>query len=581
MSPDTLAIATENLRDAPVPAGPPPESMDAAERIAASAVRRRPWAPRLSWAAGVLIAGGVAAYLLIQRSATLVFADVVQSVRQTHTVEGTVTLGPETMRMWVRGNQLRAEAKMAGQDAVQVMDLSTGTALSLDVAKHAAQIVNGQPMPYDVYGFFAGLHGKNDGKPFGERTINGRRAQGFNVTGKMPGAPELPLTVWVDSATRLPVEIQASLGLVTAVAHDMRFDEPLDDRLFSLTPPEGYRLAESRATRYAGRVTDEQGKPLAGVDVSLTDRAYYIHSRAGGPGEPVKTDADGRFSIAGQDPPDADGTGLTEPNVRLEFRRSDLLYARVEDVHLFPPEQRADLRVRLGRGASLSGTVVDPAGHPIAGVRVRAVFGVIGVPRADPETRDEYLKAAVTDPAGRFELRGLAPGKAAIGAFQAGGDGPILCGRVNVDLAKPAAPVRITVRPLELPPGAFVHDLLGMRLTDVTPALHAALLLSEDRGVLVLSPGPNGHRLFRVGQPPRAGDVIWMANERIDGYRDLVGRVAAATAGQRTAGASSGTCHIVSDVTRDDGSEGSSGTIVILTADDMAAVARAAAAAHD
>ncbi len=579
MTRDRLAAATDHLRDTPVPPGPDAELIRAAERIATTTVRRRAWVPRLGWAAGVLIAAGGAAYLLVPRSATLVFADVVRSVRQTHTIEATITSGPVTMRMWLRGSQLRGESNAAGQNAVQVVDLATGTGLTLDVGKRSAQVVHGPPTPFDVYGFFTGLHGAGDGKPFGERTIGGRRAEGFNVTGKVPGAPNLPVTVWVDPATRLPVEIDANLGPMTAVAHDIVFDQPLDDRLFSLTPPDGYRVAESRTSRYAGRATDAQGKPLAGVEVTLSVMDSYIHSMAGGAvGDPVRTDADGRFSITSQDPPEAPTDEPHAPPVRLEFRRSDLLFARLQDVSLLTPEQRADLRVRLRHGATLSGRVVDPAGRPVGGVRVKAIYGLV---RDDPETRDEYLKSAVTDATGHFDLRGLAPGKAAIGAAAADPAGAILCGQVKVDLGQPVKPVEITVRPLELPPGAAVHELLGMRLTDVTPAIKSALLLGKQDppGVLVVSPGPNGSRIFNLNEPPQAGGVIWMANDvRLGGYHDLVRQLAAATAGQRAAGAQYGGSQVVYDHTAADGREYSLTTYASLTAADLAEVARAAAA---
>ncbi len=579
MTRDRLAAATDHLRDTAVPPGPDAESIRAAERVAAVTVRRRPWVRRLGWAAGFLIAAGGAAYLLVQRSATLVFADVVRTVRQTHTVEATITSGPVNMRVWIRGSQLRGEANAAGQNAVQVVDLSSGTQLTLDVGKRTAQIVHGPPSAFDVYGFFAGLNGAGDGKPFGDRTIGGRRARGFNVTGKVPGAPNFPLTVWVDPATRLPVEIDANLGPMNAVARNIQFDQPLDDRLFSLTVPDGYRLAESRTSRYAGRVTDGQGKPLAGVEVTLAVMDSYIHSVAGGPsGDPVRTDADGRFSISGQDPPEAPTDEPHAPDVRLEFRRSDLLFARLEDASLLSPEQRADLRVRLRHGATLSGRVVDPAGRPVGGVRVKAIYGLA---RDDPETRNEYLKSAVTDAAGHFELRGLAPGKAAIGAAAADPAGVILCGQAKVDLGQPVKPVEITVRSLELPPGTAVHELLGLRLTDVTPAVKSALLLGDVRtpGVLVLSPGPNAGRIFNLNDPPRAGSVIWMANDvRLGGYRDLVRQLSAATAGQRAAGVPFGGSQVVYSQTRDDGREYSMTTYASLTAADMAEVARAAAA---
>jgi len=73
----------------------------------------------------------------------------------------------------------------------------------------------------------------------GVRQIDGRDAVGFSAK-----HPLIEITVWADSKTGLPVRIEQKEGQALYIVKNMRFDEPMDDSLFSMEVPEGYKLQQ-------------------------------------------------------------------------------------------------------------------------------------------------------------------------------------------------------------------------------------------------------------------------------------------------------------------------------------------------
>ncbi|MBI5362668.1 MAG: sigma-70 family RNA polymerase sigma factor [Planctomycetes bacterium] len=110
------------------------------------------------------------------------------------------------------------------------------------------------------------------------------------------------------------------------------------------------------AVELAGTVLDELGRPLEGAEVALW---YEGGGRA--PAEPAFTGLDGRFRLSGADPEWV--AGARKPG----FAPSAL--ARIDGPTL-AEAARLDF-VLDGRTRALAGRVVDAAGAPIAGARVR------------------------------------------------------------------------------------------------------------------------------------------------------------------------------------------------------------------
>ena len=77
-------------------------------------------------------------------------------------------------------------------------------------------------------------------EPLGEKLIDGRTVVGF----RLPDAGPVPMTVWVDPATKLPHEIKStSQGPppTESILTNFEFDIELDEALFRVEAPEGYQ----------------------------------------------------------------------------------------------------------------------------------------------------------------------------------------------------------------------------------------------------------------------------------------------------------------------------------------------------
>lgn len=189
----------------------------------------------------------------------------------------------------------------------------------------------------------------------------------------------------------------------------------------------------------SGRVTDREGRAIAGAEVSARSR--------GRGGASASTDADGTYEIE----------GLRSGTYDLEADADGYVAAEREDVRA----GASGIDFRLGRSGVLAGRVVwRGSGSPIEGAEVRAVAPGTSADRMPPGGgpggrgpgggpgggRGRFGgrgggPSGLTDADGRFELRDVGPGRWAVEA-----DAP---GR---------APARS--REVTLEPGAWVEDLL-------------------------------------------------------------------------------------------------------------------------
>lgn len=123
----------------------------------------------------------------------------------------------------------------------------------------------------------------------GEEKTNGVTAIGYHITG-----PAGDITVWADAKTRLPIQVEQSIGNETAIVSDITYDVISDESLFSVEPPEGYSTAAPEEDKeptfiVRGTVTDAAtGEPIAGAKVS--DDGYGSEPYRG-----AVTDSEGRY----------------------------------------------------------------------------------------------------------------------------------------------------------------------------------------------------------------------------------------------------------------------------------------------
>jgi protocatechuate 3,4-dioxygenase beta subunit len=138
--------------------------------------------------------------------------------------------------------------------------------------------------------------------------------------------------------------------------------------------PSEYLMRLERGTTIGGRVVDEAGQPIAGVDVAL--HLERKGERSVGPtmiqGERVslynlhvKTDPDGRWHFD-------QAPGRIDP-ARVQLVHPDFLSDELLGQRTAPPEEKlrdqSSVMVMV-KGVRVAGRVTDPAGKPVAGAQV-------------------------------------------------------------------------------------------------------------------------------------------------------------------------------------------------------------------
>lgn len=158
------------------------------------------------------------------------------------------------------------------------------------------------------------------------------------------------------------------------------------------------RLALSRAAAIHGTVTDGS-RPLPGVTLTVV----YLEAADEPDSFSVTiertTDSRGRFQL----------DRLMPGRVQVLAEHVDAGFTETEDFYLRPGAVKQDLEIVMATGGAISGRVVDPAGRPVAGAKVR-VFA------ADARR----AQVVVTDEAGTFGLEPVAAGEASLVASAVG-----------------------------------------------------------------------------------------------------------------------------------------------------------------
>ncbi|MEJ7637190.1 MAG: sigma-70 family RNA polymerase sigma factor [Singulisphaera sp.] len=231
-------------------------------------------------AAGTLIAAGVAAALTLfsprETSANFDLSDVQRQVTNTQTVRFTQTdllngKPRQSMRILVSGPTLVRSEFDDGQ-GYSVTDLKTRKSLLVRAKERRVIVLEGVafqvPEQMNFYSFFRDL-AKNPKKTLPGRRVDGKPAVGFVVI--VNGREG---TVWVDPESKLPVRVEhismEGKDEVKQVMSDIAFDRPLDESLFRMTPPGGYKVETFGVSTLAAEPEDRSlaapvVTPLVGI----------------------------------------------------------------------------------------------------------------------------------------------------------------------------------------------------------------------------------------------------------------------------------------------------------------------------
>jgi len=206
------------------------------------------------WSKLAVAAAVVAAVLIalpFVGGSTVTFAQAIQPILNASSAVFDIIVGVEepnspVIRDMVVGSRIRRTiSNLPGN--VSIIDLESKRILNLTEAKKEAAYIDLKGLPA-IPNYLEVLKNTivrlQDSPHFmvedlGLREIDGREAVGF-----LAKHPQIEVTVWADSKTGLPVRIEQKEQQALYIVKNMQFDAPMDESLFSMEVPEGYKLQQ-------------------------------------------------------------------------------------------------------------------------------------------------------------------------------------------------------------------------------------------------------------------------------------------------------------------------------------------------
>ncbi len=206
-------------------------------------------------AAAVIIAGVLIGLYFVGSPivATPTFAQVIQPIFDAQTAILDIIIGEEeaggpVIHDMVQGSRIRRTLSNM-KDSVSIIDLEAGNILSLDSKKKEAAYIDLEGLPSmsnymeTLRNIITGLqeHPEFTVEELSEQEIAGQRLIGFRAK-----HPRAEVTIWADPETALPVRIEQIERQMKIICKNLVFDVPMDEELFSMDVPEGYKLQETK-----------------------------------------------------------------------------------------------------------------------------------------------------------------------------------------------------------------------------------------------------------------------------------------------------------------------------------------------
>jgi len=165
--------------------------------------------------------------------------------------------------------------------------------------------------------------------------------------------------------------------------------------------PEPVEILLEPAATISGRVLDPDGNPVAGATVAPA-KTGSGNSLTGDTRYSTMTDDQGRFTMIAPAGKDLRYNLIAHDGKYQEWR--NWANGTSENLRTLPGSKLTGIELRLTRGGTVRGRVVDTAGNPKAHVRVRAAA-------ADRRDNRYYLPTTRADENGEYELRFVSPGE--------------------------------------------------------------------------------------------------------------------------------------------------------------------------
>jgi hypothetical protein len=194
---------------------------------------------------------------------SVTFAQVIQPILSANTAILDIVIGAEdpntpVIHDMVMGSRIRRTLSSI-PDNVSIIDLQSSRILSLTESKKEAAYVDlkGLPsMPNYMDQLRNALVQLQDSPHFVVEELGVREIDGRNVVGFLAKHPRAEITIWADAKTGLPVRIESKEGQLCVIAKNLRFDEPMDEALFSMDVPPGYKLQQMELDLFGATEAD-------------------------------------------------------------------------------------------------------------------------------------------------------------------------------------------------------------------------------------------------------------------------------------------------------------------------------------
>ncbi len=204
------------------------------------------------WSKLAVAAAVVAAVLIglqFVGGSSVTFAQAIQPILNASTAVLDIIVGAEepntpVIHDMVMGSRIRRTLSNA-PEAVSVIDLQDGRILVMDKSKKEAQYITlkGLPSMSNYLDHLKNIFVTLQESPhfttedLGVQQVDGREAVGFRAK-----HPKIDIVLWADAKTGLPIRIESKEGQLDVVCKNMQFDVPIGEEMFSMEPPEGYKL---------------------------------------------------------------------------------------------------------------------------------------------------------------------------------------------------------------------------------------------------------------------------------------------------------------------------------------------------
>jgi hypothetical protein len=186
---------------------------------------------------------------------------VIRSIMDANTAEFDIIVGEEgkapVIHDMIMGSKIRRT--MGGMAEASIIDLGASQILTLDPVNKKAVYISLKDLPQmpnymdqlrNVIAMLEKVPGVTV-EDIGDQVIDGQ-----NLYGLRAKHPKVEIEIWADPATGLPARIVQQEGQMKVICKNMRFDVPMNESLFDMNAPEGYKVEKQELNLFGSTEED-------------------------------------------------------------------------------------------------------------------------------------------------------------------------------------------------------------------------------------------------------------------------------------------------------------------------------------